>query len=77
VALLGSVLFAHFAERRGKRNTPTTLALPENDAAAPTPIPVAPESVVLPSANPPAEPIAPLEPAATGAGARRPAGGHK
>jgi serine/threonine protein phosphatase PrpC len=78
VALLGSVLFAHFAERRGKRNTPTTLALPMSDAATPTPIPVAPESVVLPSANAPAEPIAPLEPAATAtAGARRSGGGHK
>mgnify|MGYP001430234102 CR=1 FL=1 len=65
VALLGSVLLAHFAERRGKRNAPTTLGLPETDAGAVAPTPIGPQSVVLPAASVPAEPIAPLEPADT------------
>jgi protein phosphatase len=65
MTLLGAVLLTHFSERRGKRNGPIPLALPEADAAAATTTPVGPESVVLPSANAPAEPIAPLEPAPT------------
>jgi hypothetical protein len=65
VALLGAVLLSHFAERRGHRNGPTTLGLPESDAAAMAPTPVGPQSVVLPATSAPAEPIAPLEPADT------------
>jgi protein phosphatase len=62
MTLLGAVLLTHFNERRGKRNAPATLGLPESDAEVAAPTPVAPQGVVLPSANEPAEPIAPLEP---------------
>jgi hypothetical protein len=87
VALLASVLFSHFAERRGKRNTPTTLDLPDAGAATVAPLlgrtpeengrretVVAPESIATaaPRGGPtPVEPIAPLEPPAT-AKAKRP-----
>jgi protein phosphatase len=65
VALLASVLVAHFAERGGKRNTPTTLELPDAGAATAAPVEtvVRPETIApAPAAHPPSEPIAPLEP---------------
>jgi protein phosphatase len=65
MTLLGAVLLTHFSERRGKRNATMPLDLPEGDAAGATTTPVGPESVVLPPANAPREPIAPLEPAPT------------
>jgi len=67
--LLGGVLFAHFEERRGKRNPATSPALldlattdPRGDGA---PVQVAPETIATPSANLPSDPIAPLESAPT------------
>jgi hypothetical protein len=67
VALLGSVLFSHFAERRGKRSTPTTLDLPDAGRAPDLPLSVGPEHIAAPSAerapSQTVEPIAPLEPA--------------
>ena len=64
LALLGAMLLAHIAERSGKRNT-TTLPLPpgESPAAPPAPpVPLVAESVVVPPASTPREPIVPLEP---------------
>jgi serine/threonine protein phosphatase PrpC len=69
VAGLADMLAAHFAERRGKRNTPSGPAQVGHpadayDAAGPTPL--VPESVVLPAdTGPPRETIAPLEPGPT------------
>jgi protein phosphatase len=70
MTLLGAVLLTHFAERRGKRNAPSTLGVPEADAALAAPTQVVPEGVVLPSATTPAEPIAPLEPGTPAASTR-------
>ncbi len=64
-ALLGAVLFLHFAERSGKRNAgsePASGILSVDAAVGGGPTTLAPEAVVLPSAAVPAgEPIAPLE----------------
>jgi serine/threonine protein phosphatase PrpC len=68
-ALLGAVLFLHFAERRGKRNAgsePAIGILSVDAAVGGGPTTLSPEAVVLPSAAVPAgEPIAPLEPSPT------------
>jgi protein phosphatase len=71
MTLFGAVLLTHFADRRGKRNAPTSLGVPESDAALAAPTQVAPEGVVLPSANAPGEPIAPLEPSPAGSARTR------
>ncbi len=63
--LLFGVLFAEFAERRGKRNAttgPSALDLPPSDAASGAPTALTPGTVVLPTASAPAEPLVPLEP---------------
>jgi protein phosphatase len=69
VALLGSVLFSHFAERGGKRSAPATLDLPEAGVAPALPVSVGPERIATPPPEQaparPVEPIAPLEPPTT------------
>jgi serine/threonine protein phosphatase PrpC len=64
LALLGAMLLIHIEERSGKRNT-STLPLPPGEspaASAAPPVPLVPESVVVPPASAPREPIVPLEP---------------
>jgi PPM family protein phosphatase len=64
LALLAAMLLIHIQERSGKRNT-TTLPLPPGEspaASAAPPVPLVPESVVVPPASAPRDPIVPLEP---------------
>jgi len=65
MGLLGAVLVHEFAERSGKRNVETDAPLKATpaDAASVGPVPLLPESVVIPAPSAPAQPIAPLEPA--------------
>jgi protein phosphatase len=66
ILLLGAVVLEELDEQRGKHRRAATLSLPAADAqtgapdAAPTPL--APESVVVPTASAPRDPIAPLVP---------------
>jgi serine/threonine protein phosphatase PrpC len=73
VILLVGVLLDEFAERRGKRNAKgsTVLDLSSPDgrigasgagAASPSPVPLVPESIAVPTMSAPIEPIAPLDP---------------
>jgi PPM family protein phosphatase len=68
--LLVGVLLDELAERRGKRNAstgPSVLDLPSSDAASHALLPLAPESIALPTVSAPSEPIAPLDPSPTSA----------
>jgi protein phosphatase len=73
--LLGAVLFAHFEERRGKRNSATSPSL--IDFAAPdapndgAPLQVAPENIAMPSTSVSGQPIPPLQSAPPMAPKRR------
>ncbi|HEY1693763.1 MAG TPA: protein phosphatase 2C domain-containing protein [Polyangiaceae bacterium] len=70
-ALLGWALYAHIEERSGKRSIAPPLALPGADAQPAAPVPLVPESVVVPTASAPAEPIAPLAPSPSASTHRR------
>jgi protein phosphatase len=62
LVVMGLALLIHLDERGGKRNASAPLAIPAGDAASDAPTPLAPESVVVPTATASAPPIAPLEP---------------
>ncbi|HEY6462722.1 MAG TPA: protein phosphatase 2C domain-containing protein [Polyangiaceae bacterium] len=70
-ALLGWALYAHIEERSGKRSASPPMPLPGADAQAGATVPLVPESVVLPTASAPAEPIAPLAPSPSASTHRR------
>jgi hypothetical protein len=61
-ALLVVALLGYILERGGKRSPSSWLPLPSASGRPATPIPLAVQSVVVPSASASPDPIAPLEP---------------